>query len=128
MEKHCEMRKSKFITILEKINNESACNCPFEVIDSVADEIFSGNESIEYDIEFIVEKMKVSLDHGMVFSKLLIVNKQIESLKNFLETKILAMMKFNKCELNYDILSQLRDRFVTNTRYKQMFFDSLFKN
>lgn len=100
MEKHCEMRKSKFINILEKINAAGACNCPFDVIDSIADEIFNKNESIEYDIEFIVEKMKVSLDHGMVFSKLVIENKLIESLKSFLENRVLPMMKFNKCGLN----------------------------
>lgn len=100
LEKSCELRKGKFITILEKVNAAGACNCPFEVINEVADEIFNANETIEYDIELIVDKMKVSLDHGRVFSKLVVENKQIESLKNFLETRVLPLMKFNKCELN----------------------------
>jgi len=44
--------------------------------------------------------MKVSIDHGRVFSKLVIENKQTDTLKNFLETRVLPVMKINKCELN----------------------------
>lgn len=35
-------------------------------------------------------------------------------------------MKLNKCKLNYDILSQLRDQFIQNIRLKQIIFDHLF--
>jgi len=100
MEKGSELRKSKFLDILEKINTIGACSCPFEVINGLADEIFNGVETVEYDIELIVDKMKVSLDHGRVFSKLVVENKQIDSLKNFLESRVLQHMKINKCELN----------------------------
>lgn len=47
MEKSSELRKGKFITILEKINTLESCNCPFEVINEVADEIYNANETVE---------------------------------------------------------------------------------
>lgn len=100
MEKNSELRKGKFISILEKINTLGSCNCPFNVINDLADEVFNANETVEYDVELIVDKMKLTLDHGRVFSKLVVENKQIDSLKNFLETRVLQHMKINKCELN----------------------------
>mmetsp|Transcript_23746 Transcript_23746/g.19960 ORF Transcript_23746/g.19960 Transcript_23746/m.19960 type:complete len:94 (+) Transcript_23746:3043-3324(+) len=47
MEKSSELRKGKFIAILEKVNSSGACNCPFEVLNDVADEIFNKNETVE---------------------------------------------------------------------------------
>lgn len=127
-DKSGELRKARFLEVLEKVNAAGNCLCSFETINEVADEVFNKNELAELDVEVVVDKMKVAIDHGRVFSRLLVENGLVDSLRNFLESRVLPVMKLNRCELNYDILSQLRDMFVSNARYKNMLFENLFRS
>jgi len=64
-----EMRKSNLLEVLEKVNSTYQCNASFEVQDQVADQVFHKDELNEYDVEVIVDKLRVKIDHSRLFCR-----------------------------------------------------------
>jgi len=122
------MKKSKFIEILEEQNRSFNCNCSFDIINQISDIVFNGNELVEYEIDIIIDKLKLKINLSNIFCKYIKNLKLSEQLKRFFETKVLPVMKINRCKFNYDLMSQIRDQFIYNPSLKLLIFDHLFTN
>lgn len=94
-----EMKKSQLLEYFERVNTQFSCNCPFEKQNELCDTVFHENELVEQDIEVILDKLRLKVDPGRVFCKQLVEHQLVDGFKRFFETKVLPMMKVNKCKL-----------------------------
>lgn len=63
------MKKSQLLELFEKVDKHFTVHCSFEMQNELCDTVFQSNELVEYDIEVVIEKLKLKVDPSRVFCK-----------------------------------------------------------